>query len=187
MCESFSLTHICQPCQGTYLQAQIFKRKIASNIEVISFYKYKDIKELLHTKHTDLGFYIYNILAENSFAKFAQEFQFTGQVSSIAIDDNTKSGYSHTAILNNALKSKYIKPLNSKLRASNSVSYSGKSKEFRLSNSRDFKLKDFKEKELILVDDIITTGSTLSQSIQILKQNNKEVLFCLTLADASTK
>ena len=186
MCENFSLTHICKHCQDTYLKPKIFKRKISENIEVISFYKYKDIKDLLHTKHTDLGFYIYSILAKNSMAIFAKEFNISNIINSIAIDDNVKSGYSHTAILNNSLKSKYIKPLNSKLRASNSISYSGKNKQFRLDNPRDFKLKAFKEKELILVDDIITTGSTLSQAIQTLKQNDKEVVFCLTLADAST-
>ena len=128
MCESFSLTHICIHCQDTHLKPQIFKRKISSNIEVISFYKYQDIKELLHTKHTDLGFYIYNILAKNSMSIFASEFQFQHTIASIAIDDKTDSGYSHTAILNNSLKSNFIQPLHSKLRANNSITYSGKIK-----------------------------------------------------------
>ncbi len=187
MCESFSLSHICSTCQDTFLKPQIFKRKISKNIEVISFYKYDEIKNLLHTKHTDIGYYIYNILAKNSMCKFALEFEFSHTITSIAIDDNVTSGYSHTAILNNSLKSKFIKPLHSKLRAKNSISYSGKSKEFRLLNPRNFKLNKFKNKEVILVDDIITTGSTLNQAIQTLQQNDKEILFCLTLADASLK
>ncbi len=187
MCENFSLTHICSPCQETFLTPSIYKRKIYNNIEVISFYKYSEIKKLLHTKHTDLGFYIYSILAQNSFKKFAQEFEFETPITSVAIDDNILSGYSHTAILNRELKSKFIKPLHNKLRANNTISYSAKSKEFRLLNPRDFELKNFKESELILVDDIITTGSTLTQAIQTLQQNEKEVLFCLTLSDASFK
>ena len=187
MCESFSLSHICESCQDTFLKPQIFKRKISKNTEVISFYKYDEIKELLHTKHTDLGFYIYKILAKNSMSKFALEFEFSHLITSIAIDDNTSSGYSHTAILNNSLKSKYIEPMHSKLRAKNTLSYSGKSKEFRSLNPRNFELKAFKSKDIILIDDIITTGSTLNQAIQILQHNNKEVLFCLTLADASLK
>ena len=184
MCESFSFTHICKPCQEIFLTPSIYKRKTSNNIEVISFYKYKDIKKLLHTKHTDLGYYIYTILANNSFKKFAKEFDFPDTIASIAIDDTIHSGYAHTAILNNALKSKNIKPYFNKLRSENSISYSGKSKEFRLLNPRNFKMNDFEGENVILVDDIITTGSTLSQAISCMKANKKEVLFCLTLADA---
>jgi competence protein ComFC len=187
LCDSLSFSHICNSCQETFLAPRIYKRKLLNNIEVISFYKYKDIKELLHTKHTDLGFYIYSILAKNSFAKFAQEFEYENSIISIAIDDKVNSGYSHTAILNKTLKCKYIKPLFNKLRARNSVSYSGKSREFRLLNPREFEVNDFKGEDTILVDDIITTGSTLTQAIGSLQKNNKNVLFCLTLADVSIK
>lgn len=187
LCESLSFTHICKACQERFLTPSLYKRKIFNNIEVISFYKYKDIKNLLHTKHTDLGYYIYKILAQNSFKKFASEFEFSHGVTSIAIDDKSDSGYAHTAILNYALKSKNIKPLYSKLRAQNSVSYSGKSREFRLFNPREFQLKEFQADKVILVDDIITTGSTLSQAIQTMQREKKEVLFCLTLADVGLK
>jgi competence protein ComFC len=184
LCESLSFTHICSFCQENFLKPQIFKRKLHDQIEVISFYRYNDIKEMLFTKHTDIGYYIYNILAKNSFQKFASEFEFTNKVASIAIDDSTKSGYSHTSILNHALKSQYIKPLNSKLRARNDVKYSGKTKEFRIKNPRGFKIKDFEQKDVILVDDIITTGTTLTQAHNALRQKNKNLLFCLTLSDA---
>lgn len=184
MCEDLSLTHICKNCQETFLTPSIYKRRILNNIEVISFYKYNDIKELLHTKHTDLGYYIYNILAKLAFKKFADNFEYTKRVASLSIDDNVKSGYSHTAILNKKLSSKYIKPHFSKLRAKNSVSYSGKSRQFRILNPRNFEYKNFKEDKVILVDDIITTGMTLTQAINTINRNNKEVLFCLTLADA---
>lgn len=187
LCESLSFIHICTNCQDTFLTPSIYKRKILNDVEVISFYKYKDIKDLLHTKHTDLGFYIYSILAKNSMQKFASEFEFDSTVISIAIDDHVQSGYSHTAVLNKSLKSKCIKPKFNKLRANNRVSYSGKSKEFRLLNPREFQLNNFNDNEVILIDDIITTGSTLTQAIQTLKSNKKEVLFCLTLADASLK
>ncbi len=187
LCESISFTHICSNCQKNFLKPQIFKRTLPNNIEVISFYKYDDIKNLLFTKHTDLGYYIFKLLTKNSFKKFASEFEFIHNVVSIAIDDNIKSGYSHTAILNNSLKSKYIKPLHSKLRSTNNISYSGKTREFRLKNPRNFKLKNFKENDVILVDDIITTGFTLMQAMTTLDKNNKNVLFCLTLTDAGLK
>ena len=185
MCEDLSLTHICKPCQEIYLTPSIYKRKILNNIEVISFYKYSDIKNLLHTKHTDLGYYIYTILAQNSFKKFAQNFEYPSTIASIGIDDNPLDMYSHTAILNKTLKTSTIKPYYEKLRAKNSITYSGKSKEFRLLNPREFQVKDFSQNELILVDDIITTGSTLSQAINTLQLYKKETLFCLTLADSS--
>ncbi|MDY0124503.1 MAG: ComF family protein [Sulfurimonas sp.] len=185
MCENLSFSHICKRCQNTFLTPSIHRRKILGTIDVISFYKYSDIKELLHTKHTDIGYYIYSILAKNSIAKFASEFEYPYIVASIGVDDYTKSGYSHTAILNRALKSKYIKPVFGKLRAKNRVSYSGKSKQFRLLNPRDFELKKVNEKSVILVDDIITTNLTLTQAVTALQKENIEVLFCLTLADAS--
>jgi len=187
LCENFSFSHICSACQETFLTPSIYKRKILNGIEVISFYKYKDIKNLLHTKHTDLGFHIYKILAKNSFADFTKNFNYPHNISSLAIDDHVESGYSHTAILNQELKSKIIKPQFNKLRAKNRVSYSGKSREFRLLNPREFQLKNLKTKEVILVDDIITTGSTLTQAIQTIQADKKEVLFCLTLADAGLK
>jgi len=186
LCEVLSFTHICKKCQNTFLQPSFFKRKLTNNIEVFSFYKYQDIKELLHTKHTDIGYYLYSILAKNSFKKFSMEFTYPKKVCSIAIDDNPKDGYSHTAILNKSLHSKNIKPLFNKLRASNDLSYSGKSKEYRIMNPREFKVKQFHHEEIILVDDIITTGTTLLQASEILKSNKKEVLCCLTLADASS-
>jgi len=187
LCESISFSHICDPCQEIFLTPSIYRRKILNNIEVISFYKYKDIKNLLHTKHTDLGYYIYYILAKNSFKKFASSFCWQEKISAVAIDDNAKSGYSHTAILNKQLNSKIIKPEFAKLRAKNSISYSGKSKEFRMMNPRDFSFKPTRYKEIILVDDIITTGFTLSQAITTISRYNSAPLFCLTLADASAK
>jgi competence protein ComFC len=44
-------------------------------------------------------------------------------------------------------------------------------------------VRNFKEKDVVIVDDIVTTGWTLTQAIQALKEKN--ILFCLTLADAS--
>jgi competence protein ComFC len=183
LCENYSLTHICDNCQELFLTPSIFKRILPNGIVVISFYKYEEIKELLFTKHTDLGFYIYNTLAKRSFYKFAQEFNTKEQYASIAIDDNIKSGYSHTAILNKHLQCYSIKPLYNKLRATNDISYSGKSKLFREQNPRDFKLSKFKRSDVILVDDIITTGATLTQAVEVMHKAGKRVVFCLTLCD----
>ena len=187
MCEEFSLTHICKDCQKIYLTPKLYKRKLPNNIDVYSFYAYEEIKHFLHTKHTHLGYYIYHIMAKNSFALFAKEFSFATQVYSIGIDEHLREEYSHTAILNSYLHSQHITPLYQKLLAKNRVSYSKKSKNYRETNLRDFQLNTLPSDatEFILVDDIITTGSTLTQAINTLHSVNKEVLFCLTLADVS--
>ncbi len=185
LCEKLSFYHICRNCQFRLLQPGLFSRKILSNIPVYSFYKYHDIEALLLSKHTHLGYYIYKILAENSFKPFAQNFKFDNRLASIAVDDHIRYGYSHTAILNQALKSKSIIPYFDRLKAKNTLSYSGKSYQERLLSPRHFRVKNFREDQVILVDDIITTGLTLTQAVQALQKNNKEVLFCLCLTEAT--
>lgn len=187
LCEEYSLSHICPSCQEIFLTPSLYKRRLSNGIEVISFYRYNEIKNLLFTKHTDLGFYIYNLLAKLSFEKFANEFKVDFLVVSLAIDDHAKSGYSHTAILNKHLKSKYIQPLYNKLRAKNTISYSGQKKAFRLINPRNFELKKVQKEDIILVDDIVTTGTTLLEATNLLTRQKKNVLFCLTLSDVSIK
>lgn len=187
MCENLSFSHICNPCQKLFLTPSLYKRKLPNGIEVISFYKYDDIKSLLHTKHTDLGFYIYKILAKNSLKKFAISFNMPEIIAAIPIDDMVEDSYAHTAVLCKSLKSKSIQPLYGKLRARNRLSYSGQSREFRLKNPRNFQFLKFSKKSVILVDDIITTGTTLSEAITIMTNADKEVLFCLTLCDVSIK
>ncbi len=187
LCESYTFTHICTECQNTFLAPSLYKRRLSNGIHVISFYRYEEIKELLFTKHTDIGFYIYTILAKLSFEKFAKEFHTKEKYYAIAIDDTITSGYSHTAILNKHLKTYNIKPLFNQLRANNSVSYSGQSKHFREKNPRNFQLQKLKNANIILVDDIITTGSTLTQACLEVQKQNKTVSFCLTLTDVSLK
>lgn len=184
ICESLSLSHICKKCQIEFLSPSLYKRKILSKIPVYSFYKYKEIESLLLSKHTDLGYYIYTILAKNSFSPFAKNFDYTSELASIGIDDHVKNGYSHTAILNKHLRSQNIRPRYARLRAESSLSYSGKDYQFRLLNPRKFKVASFKEEEVILVDDIITTGLTLTQAAEALHSKGKKVILCLTLADA---
>lgn len=184
ICENFSFSHICPTCQKDLLSPSIYRRKLQNGIEVISFYRYDDIKDLLHTKHTDLGYYVYSLLAQNSFKRFAEEFTYERDIFSIAVDDAPRGGYSHTALLNKSLKSKFIKPLYNRLRANNRVSYAGKSKEFRLLNPRDFRIKNLRDSNIVIVDDIVTTGSTFIQAAQSIAKNNNNVLFCLSLADA---
>ena len=187
LCERYTFTHICKTCQKNFLSPSFSKRKLPNGIDLISFYKYEEIKKLLFTKHTDLGFYIYALLAKLSFKQFAQEFHTKEKYISLAIDDTIKSGYSHTAILNHALKTYNINPLHNTICGKNRISYSGKSKIFRQENPRDFQVKKLKSENIILVDDIVTTGQTLTQACAKIKEQGKTVSFCLALTDVSLK
>jgi competence protein ComFC len=187
ICESWSFSHICVTCQNNLLTPRLHKRKILGNIPVYSFYPYDEIESLLLTKHTDIGYYIYTILAKRSLGTFAQTWEYGYRVASIGIDDDPKSGYSHTAVLNRALRSPAITPRYGKLRAQNHHKYAGKSVEERLMNPRGFLCSPFNEEEVILVDDIVTTGLTLSEAAEALHAQGKKVILCLTLTDAENK
>ena len=178
--------HICKACQKHFLQPSLYRQSLMGDIEVLSFYRYEEIKEFLHTKHTDLGFHIYKILANNAFEKFKREFDFERKVAVLGIDDRVKQEYAHTAILAKALKSSILQPRFGKIIATNEISYSGKSKQFRLQNPRNFICKSFEERECILVDDIMTTGTTLKEAVGTLIRSAKEPLLCLTLATAKS-
>ena len=132
-------------------------------------------------KYHPFGSRIFEILAKNSFKKFAEVY--TEKIYSIGIDDNTKKGYSHTAILNHALKSQSITPLYKKLIAKNNITYAGKDLEFRLNNPRDFIYMGEKNIDVILVDDVVTTGTTLNEAKEILKKYDVNISFCLVLVD----
>ncbi len=101
----------------------------------------------------------------------------------VGIDEYVKSGYAHVALLTRAMKTKTSKPQHSALMAQNRVNYSGKSLQFRLENPREFVYKGKSNIDVILVDDIITTGITLQEAQKVLMSHGVNVLFALTLAD----
>ncbi len=185
LCESWSFSIICKSCQHNILQPNIHQRKLKSGLKVYSFYDYDDIDDLIKTKKSYFGFYVLNILAKLSFGKFAREW--TGiDFKAIPVDDVvSSSGFSHTAILANNLNSqnKKIETMYQTLISTNRVQYFGKSLKFRRANKREFKLtRNINKLNIVLIDDVVTTGSTLIEAEEIIKKNNGKVLFCLTLA-----
>jgi len=188
MCGRWNWSHICKPCQQSLLSPVLHKRKILGHIPVYSFFPYNEIEPLLLTKHTNIGYYVYSILAKRAFVPFGKEWSYENRVASVGIDDDPGSGgYSHTAVLNRALKSDRITPLYGRLRSQTRYKYAGKSVEERLMNPREFRFQPFSEEEVILVDDIVTTGTTLTEAAETLHANGKKVVLCLTLSDAETR
>ena len=182
VCENLSWKLLCKRCQERLLRPNLRRRKLLGDFEVISFYSYSEIEELITTKHHIIGHQIFSILAKNSLRLFAREFFQSAFV--IPVDDKiSKAGYSHTAILAYAMKTKYLCPKYASLFARNSVNYSGKSLDFRLKNPRNFHYSG-PAGDIIIVDDVVTTGLTLKEAYSVTKSAGANPLFALTLADA---
>ena len=81
------------------------------------------------------------------------------------------------------MKTKISKQQHSALMAQNRVKYSGKSLQFRLENPREFHYTGKPDVDVIIVDEIITTGITLQEAQKVLISHGVNVLFALTLAD----
>lgn len=139
---------------------------------------------MFRSKYDTIGSKIYAILAETAFKTFAENFEHSQRVRAVGIDDRVDKAYAHTAILARALKSKTIRPQYGKLLARNKHQYAGKNLDFRLKNPKDFRYTGVKNSDLILVDDLITTGTTLCEAKTVVEKTGASVLFALTLADA---
>ncbi len=184
LCEKLSFKVICKECIHTRLSPEIRRRSLACGLEVISFYSFDAIDFLLKSKYDTIGSKIYTILADASFKPFARNFDHPEKIRAAGIDDRVDKGYAHTAILARALKSKTIRPLYGKLLAENRIQYAGKSLGFRLENPKGFRYRGPGEDDMILVDDLITTGTTLCEAKAAVEAAGASVLFALTLADA---
>ncbi len=182
-CENLSFQIICKTCQKNLLTPSFYKRELEKDFFNYSFYSFSEIEEFIISKYYFYGDTIFNILAKLSFKKFAQNFDYDEIVYSIGIDEHTRHEFSQTAILSYHLKSKYIKPIYNQCKASNVVKYAGHDLKYREKNRRKFKTT-LSNKSIILIDDLVTTGTTILEAKKILEKRNNKVLFSLTLADA---
>jgi len=175
---------ICKDCQENFLTSSFYKRELEKDFFVYSFYNFEEIKEFINTKYQFYGDRIFKILSHLSLQKFATNFTFTDKVIAIPIDDHTLHQFSQTAILTKSLKSNFIQPVFNTLKATNRVKYAGKDLEFRKKNKRKFVYNGKHNIQVILVDDLVTTGLTILEAKECLEKNGCEVLFALTLSDA---
>ena len=180
-CNSISLQIICKTCQKQLLAANFYKKELEKDFFIYSFYDYKDLEDLIQSKYHFHGDRVFNILGKLSFKKFADNFEFTHPILALPIDDHTRHDFSQTAILAKHLKSSFIKPIFNTLKAKNIVKYAGKNLEFRQKNPRKFIYSGVKNCDVILVDDVLTTGTTILEAKKALKKEGVNVLFALTL------
>jgi competence protein ComFC len=155
-------------------------------MDVISLFAYRNIEPYLLSKHTPAGYRIYRYFGRRHVAPFLQAFAegLEEPARIVAVDEGVRGGYSHTALLARASRFEKLRPLHGVLPARNSVSYAGKPLRYRLENPRDFRYRGPEGISVVLIDDIVTTGTTLSEARSVLSRHGVEVLFALTLADA---
>lgn len=183
-CSKLSFKVICKTCIQQLFVPSVTERKVGT-LNVISFFKYTTLETLLHSKHKPEGHRIYKVLADLTMKPFIETFTTVDKrdIYIVGIDEYVKSGYAHIALLTKAMKTKTSIPQHSVLMAQNRVNYSGKSLQFRLENPREFVYNGKRDVDVILVDDIITTGITLQEAQKVLISHGVNVLFALTLAD----
>lgn len=184
-CTKLSFTILCLTCKED-LVPRVQKRTLDDSLVVYSFFGYNDISPLLHSKHHSYGISIYKTLALISFLPFLEKAQLQN-ITLIPIDDHTRYGYSHTATLTHTLKKKGYKAYFNTLRAKNRVNYSGKTLTYRKTHPRNFTCKLKNRQNIVLVDDLVTSGTTLLEAKKIVEKSNNSILFALTLADAKVK
>jgi len=186
-CQSISFLIICKSCQEKFLTPIIKKRFLAKGFFVYSFYAFSEIESLLNSKYQKFGDEVYKILAKNSFKPFSQtylqNYKNEKYFTALGIDDYPMHDFSQTAILARSLKNKYFKAKYGLLRAKTRVKYAGKSLEFRKANPRNFLCKIKNTENIVLVDDIVTSGTTLLEAKQSLEKNSCKISFALSLAD----
>ena len=184
LCGKWSWKVLCPSCLK-WLKITPQKRELGGLV-VYSFYDFDEVRECLHSKYAPIGSKVMTLLAQKAALYLAGHRELKGLgLSGVALDDEPKEGYSHTAIIARAFKMAGIVPVIGALRATHSVKYAGKSLEFRQQNPRGFCFDSSKKIEsAVLIDDLVTTGSTMLEAKKVLEREGVEVAFGLSLSDA---
>ena len=176
LCEEYSGEIICKKCQKDYLSPKFYK-----NDGIISFYDYETIEGLIKYKYHKFGHRIFHILSKIALKPF--EKTINEKFYLIPVDDNFDKGFSHTAVMAQNMRTDFLKPLFNSLRATSDVKYAGQSLEFRLQNPRNFLYTGPGGIDVILIDDITTTGLTLKEAKETLQKQGVNVALCVVFAN----
>lgn len=187
LCECWSFQILCRACRENFLAPSHATRLLAKDLPVHSFYVFEDVEPLIHTKHTPIGGPVFRMMAKNAFIPFLDSAELPEQVHAIPIDDHVRHHYAHTAVLANTVEKYGITPGYGTLLAKSRIPYAGKPLQFRLANPRRFRYTGKKNIHAILIDDVVTTGSTLLEARDMLVPLGVNVLFALVLADVERK
>ena len=180
-CGKWGLRVICKKCLSLITLKPTLR--LVGDLRVYSFFAYSEIEALLHYKYSPVGSRVYGVLCRIAREYFAPTFSLQ-EAYGVGIDDSVRRGYSHNGIFLHEFRKCKIKPIYGELLAQSEVSYAGKSLEYRQTHPKDFTTRLRGRKNLILFDDIITTGLSLSEAKKVLESGGNEVLFALTLCNA---
>jgi competence protein ComFC len=185
LCQRFSFPLICKQCQALFLSPTLFTRTLQPNFEVYSFFRYSEVCDLIKTKYSPIGKAVFDIFGKQMKQYLPKVFDLKEETIVIPVDDCVKKGFSHTAVLAKHLHTIPTFHVEfSRLKATHSVTYSGKSYQYRVENPRQFLYRGKKDTSVILVDDVVTTGLTLLEARETLIRAGVTVRFALTLVDA---
>lgn len=180
-CGAWSFPYLCRRCRSTLLRPSVRQRILPGGLRVFSFYDYEEIEPLLLSKYEPYGSFLFKTLADLSLRPFFRAYD--GEpVRLLPLDDDPARGFSHTALLARRAGSGKAKPLYHALRAGNKVRYAGQSIEFRRTNPREFRYSGPEGIHVVLVDDVVTTGTTLTEAARCLERKGTTPLFAVTLA-----
>ena len=188
-CNKLSVKPICKECAKIYLKPEMIEKKIG-NLKVISFFDYYLVSELVKSKYIVSGYRFYRYIAKKFFQPFLKAYStsYNGnkdKLHIIGVDENVLRGYSNVSILMHyGAKDTGLKVLHNVLKANKQIHYAGKSLEYRLNNPREFVYSGPKDIDVILIDDVVTTGTTLQEASLVLKKNGVNIHFALTVANA---
>ncbi|MDR2905825.1 MAG: ComF family protein [Helicobacteraceae bacterium] len=184
MCESWSWRLLCPKCQAVIAPSpQTFD---LGGLRLITFYDYDEIAPLLKAKYRVFGSEIFKVLAEKSFRNFFADLKLDSPAVIAPIDDLAERWFSHTAVLarNCSPPRETAIVRYGSLRAESRVKYAGETLAFRRNHPRKFVFKNFPEKNAIILDDLVTTGSTILEAAAVLEDRGKTALFAIALAKA---
>ena len=183
LCGDFSWRYLCPACEAS-LTPSPAKHSIEGSLSVFSFFPYDDIEPLIKTKYHPFGSLVLRRLAQKAFSPFFNDLALPSPAALVPIDDRPGAWFSHTAALAKEARGENIRVRYGKLRATSKVHYAGQSLAFRKANPRRFRMGGFKEEAVILLDDLMTTGTTLQEAAQTVEKTGKSVLFAVVLAAA---
>lgn len=204
---------ICKTCLDS-IPLRLSIRKLTDSVSVYSFYAYSDVSLLMQSKYQLIGSRVLKLLAQRAAKHFFTQFacrDFGETIRLVGLDDYPYGAYSHTGIIVRAFERESkgaFKGVYGVLKAKNTTKYAGETLAFRQNNPKGFYLtRNISYPFVVLVDDIITTGTSFREAISVFsafdvenesgvkskvaldsksatKSLESKVIFCLALCDA---